>query len=53
LLSPESALASQRMSDPLELLGLPLATALLVPVNISSIETRETHHALRTGSLVS
>jgi hypothetical protein len=41
------------MSDPLELQGLPLATALLVFASISSTETRETHRALRTDSLVS
>jgi hypothetical protein len=53
LLSLESALASQCMSDPLELQGLPLATALLVLASISSTETRETHRVLRTDSLVS
>jgi hypothetical protein len=39
--------------DPLKLHGLPLATALLVLASISLTETRGTHHALRTGSLVS
>jgi hypothetical protein len=41
------------MSDPLELQGLPLATALLVFASISSTKTRETHRALRTDYLVS
>jgi hypothetical protein len=41
------------MPDLLELQDLPLATILLVPASISSTETRETHRARRTDSLVS
>jgi hypothetical protein len=41
------------MLDPLELQGLPLATARLVLASIFLTETRETLCALRTGSLVS
>jgi hypothetical protein len=52
-MSPESELASQYMSDPLELQGPLLATALLVLAGISSGETHGTHHAQLTGFLVS
>jgi hypothetical protein len=53
MLSPEFELASQCMSDLLEIQGLPLATALLVLASISSAETHGTHRAQRTDFLVS
>jgi hypothetical protein len=52
LLSLESELASQCMSDLLELQGPLLATTLLVLVSISLAETYETRHERLTHNLL-
>jgi hypothetical protein len=49
----ESELASQYMSDLLELQGPPLTSALLALSSISSAGTHGTRHAQLTDSLVS